>query len=587
MSRPQLTLGIAILACGSLILCAAAADPKKPAKSKGKPETTQPSDPTPVETAPKTEDSKSPDSKPLASDEQGPWEVTDRVELVYKEKLTIAGDKTLTAKVQIKNKSESDIAGKLVLVVDGSTIPGTKLHQPTGQFTETTPYVQITPAKRKLEAGDESPVKTLILNSETSFAELNEDLKKSPELVWRVFTMTKPEGFETDPPASHKAIPGKNYTWGEMRQTMSIQEKFTDELLSKHPGAIVGTATSENANGKPVILVYATRGGMSRQVPGSMEGVPVEVVVTGNITAGPTRSTVTLHEGKATAPLAPEPETVTNSTPSAQTVVKSQITPKATQSGPPTKRFTRPVPIGVSSINQTVGVCATGTLGCRCIDRTGRLFALSNNHVFANENAGVIGNPISQPGPLDVGCAIVATDVVATLYDFQKISFTNTTNLVNVMDAAIGLTNAGQVDYQTWTPGYGTPSRFPQESIYPGMLVQKCGRTSGYTKGKITSLNSTIVVAYDPGGARFQGCIAVESQLRIPTFGAAGDSGSLVVTQADRRPIGLLFAGGSITTFLCPISPILNRFKVGVDDGTGSAPVLGSGRMGTAVGPLK
>ena len=53
------------------------------------------------------------------------------------------------------------------------------------------------PAKRKLEAGDESPVKTLILNSETSFAEVEEDLKKSPELIWRVFTMTKPEGFFT------------------------------------------------------------------------------------------------------------------------------------------------------------------------------------------------------------------------------------------------------------------------------------------------------------------------------------------------------------------------------------------------------
>ncbi len=155
------------------------------------------------------------------------------------------------------------------------------------------------------------------------------------------------------------------------------------------------------------------------------------------------------------------------------------------------------------------------------------------------------------------------------------------------MDAAIGKTTADKVDYQTWTPGYGTPSRYPQEAVYPGMLVQKCGRTTGYTKGKISSLNTSVIVGYDVGNARFQGCINIESQLRVPTFSAAGDSGSLVVTQADRRPVGLLFAGGSVTTIICPISPILNRLKVGVDDGTGATPVLGSGRMGVAVGPPK
>ncbi len=580
MSRQQLAFGFALLVCGTFILCATAADPPKSSKSKK--ESPQKAEPTPVDSDSQDNgNKKGGTAKAAASDDQGPWEVTDRVELIYKEQLAVSGEKTLTAKVQLKNKSESDIAGKLVLVIDGSTIPGTRLHQPTGKFTEETPYVQITPAKRKLEVGDESPVKTLILQSETPLAELEEDVKKAPELHWRAFTMTRPEGFETELAADEAQVPGKNYNWGEMRRVMSIQEKYTEELLTKFPGDIVGTATSENEDGQPVVLVYASRGGMSRKVPGNLDGVPAEVVVTGHITAGPTLSKVTFQEGKAVNPLIPEQESAAASKTQSQATTKAS--PQATQAGPPTKRFSRPVPIGVSSINQIVDVCATGTMGCRCIARDGQLYALSNNHVFALENTGVVGQPIGQPGPLDISCVVNAADVIATLYDFQPISFTKT----NVMDAAIGKTTAALVDYQTWTPGYGAPSRFPQENIYPGLLIQKCGRTTGFTKGKINAVNSLIVVGYDTAGAQFSGCIAYQSQFRIPTFSAGGDSGSLVVTQADRRPIGLHFAGGGFTGFSNPISPILNRFKVGVDDGTGSPPVLGSGRMGTAVGPVK
>lgn len=584
MSRQKLAFGFALLACGTLILCATAADPKKPTKP-GK-AAAQKSMPSPAGSSSKDGDKKSEAAKPSASDDQGPWEVTDRVELIYQEKLTISGDKTLTAKIQVKNKSESDLAGKLVLVIDGSTIPGTKLNQPSGQFTEATPYLLITPAKRKLESGDESPAKTLVLNTENSLVELTEEEKKDPELRWRLFTTTRPDGFDTEPPAADAQVPGKSYTWGEMQQVMTVQEKFTDELLAKFPGDIAGTATAENADGKPVIQILATRGGMSRKVPGSLEGIPVEVIVTGHIKAGPTLSGVTYDNGKGQIAPIPDPGPTDEKTPSSQAGTKA-VSPRATQVGPPTKRFTRPVPIGVSSINQTLTICATGTLGCRCIGFDKTLYALSNNHVYANENAAVIGNPLCQPGPLDSSCASTAEDIIGTLTDFQVVSFVGTTNKLNQMDAALGKTTADKVDYQTWTPGYGAPSRYPLEAIYPGLLVQKCGRTTGYTKGKITSMNSSVVVGYDVGPARFQGCINIETQLRLPPFSAGGDSGSLVVTQADRRPVGLLFAGSTVTTTICPISPILNRFKVGVDDGTGSTPVLGSGRMGVAIGPPK
>ena len=607
MSRPRITLGIAILACCSLILCAVAADPKKPTSkktipAKGSQSPVEQTEPTPVDVVAHADE-----AEPVAEEDRGPWEVTHKVELVFKDKLAAAGEKTLAAKVQLKNTSETEIPGKLVLVIDGSSIEGTKLHAPQGQFTETTPYLQMLPAKRVLDVGDETPVKTLILTS----AEPTKDMNlEAASLRWRAFTLTKPADLDNSPPEDKVQVPGKGYTWGEMRRVMAIQNSATMGLVEKHNGAILGTGTSEDANGALVIRVYAAQGGMSRRLPGSIDGVPVELTVTGTIKGGPALSRVTLNDGKAEVPAdtepsplptpepVPEPGTVID--PAADTALPSSASTAsslvasplaAPQIGPPTRRFTRPVPIGVSAINQN-DVCASGTLGCRCIDRNGNAYILSNNHVLAMQNGGIVGNPICQPSRGDVGCAANAGDVIATLTDFQPIQYFRTvaaasTAAINIMDAAAALSPAGQVDVCTPSDGYGIPARTPQENLIVGMGVQKYGRTTGFTKGKIYSLNVEAIVRYTPGFARFRNTIDIQTQFRSPGFGAPGDSGSLVVTLADKRPVGILFAGGGYDTFLNPISPVLHRLKMGVDDGTGAPPILGSGRMGSASGPVK
>ena len=582
MSRPQITLGVAVLSCGLLIISAFAADPQKPSKSNPAP--VEKAEPTPV-------DESEPVPEAIVEEDRGPWEVTDRVELVFKEPIAVAGDKTLSARVLLKNKSETDIPGKLVLVVDGSSIEGAVLHAPQGQFTETTPYLQMLPVKRVLDAGKETPVKSLILTTTESTAEMKLD---SASLRWRAFTLTQPADLNNDPPADEKQVPGKGYTWGEMRRVMGIQGQATVALIEKHNGAILGTGTSEDANGNLVIRVYAAQGGMSRKLPGSIDGVPVELTVTGTIKGGPAWSRVTIDNGKAVLPVSPEPDT--SATPAAlgatpNLATAAVATPRAAQIGPPTRRFTRPVPIGVSALNQ-LDVCASGTLGCRCIGRDGRLYALSNNHVFAAQNAGAVGDPICQPSRGDIVCLTIPADVIATLFDFQRIQyFTPITAVatapVNTMDAAVALTPLGMVDVCTPIEAYGIPARSPQENLFVGMGVQKQGRTSGFTKGKVFSINVEVAVGYTPGFARFRNCIDIQTQFRTPSFGSPGDSGSLVVSLADRRPVGILFAGGGFDTFLNPISPVLHRFKVGVDDGTGALPMLGSGRMGSASGPVK
>lgn len=585
MSRPQITLSVAVFSCGLLIISAFAADPKKPSKSNPAP--VENAEPTPVD-----EPATVPEPEAIVEEDRGPWEVTDRVELVFKEQIAAAGDKTLSARVLLKNKSDTDIPGKLVLVVDGSSIEGATLHEPQGQFTETTPYLQMLPVKRILDAGKETPVKSLILTSAESTADM--DLA-SASLRWRAFTLTKPGDLDIEPPADEKKVPGKDYTWGTMRKVMDIQSRATVGLVEKHDGAILGTGTSEDANGNLVIRVYAAQGGMSRKLPGSIEGIPVELTVTGTIKAGPAYSRVTVNDGISGLPPAPEPETTTEpGIPTAQLNSSSARNASllASQIGPPTRRFNRPVPIGVSGINQT-DVCASGTLGCRCVASDGKVYILSNNHVLAKLNAGVVGQAIGQPSKGDKACVISALDVVGTLSDFQVYQFYTDRKLfstapINTMDAAVALCTSLNVDTATPTEGYGTPSRQPQENLFVGMAVQKYGRTTSLTKGKVYALNveANITVTANKF-ARFRYCIDVQSLTRTPAFSAGGDSGSLVVTQADRRPIGILFAGGGYDTFVNPISPVLTRFKVGIDDGTGAAPVLGSGRTGTAIGPVK
>jgi len=76
-------------------------------------------------------------------------------------------------------------------------------------------------------------------------------------------------------------------------------------------------------------------------------------------------------------------------------------------------------------------------------------------------------------------------------------------------------------------------------------------------------------VDYRTGTARFAGQIVITGSGEL--FSAGGDSGSLIVSKglllADRRPVGLLFAGSSVTTIANPIELVLDRFGVRVDGG--------------------
>jgi hypothetical protein len=219
----------------------------------------------------------------------------------------------------------------------------------------------------------------------------------------------------------------------------------------------------------------------------------------------------------------------------------------------------RPAPGGVS-----IGNCTrvmAGTLGC-LVRRGTQLFILSNNHVMALVNTSPLGVGIPQPGRLDGG--VCNNDVIARLTQFIPIDFT--AGQCNFVDAAIAQTSRTLVDRRLLRPGgVRQPIAPPPLNPVLNQLVQKSGRTTQYTRGIIDAVNVTVNVSYAPlgGVARFCRQFRVRG---IPggDFSRPGDSGALVTTFPQNRPVGLLFAGGTGVTFCNPIIPVLNALGVAI-----------------------
>ncbi len=221
------------------------------------------------------------------------------------------------------------------------------------------------------------------------------------------------------------------------------------------------------------------------------------------------------------------------------------------------KQKHRPAPGGVSISN--CNEVAAGTLGCWVESEEGPCI-LSNNHVMAMSNDGSPGDPIAQPGRLDRG--VCPNDAIAKLLNWVKIDFSGGTNEV---DAAI----ASAIDPKYVDPRILRRRRRLEKLADPhskatiGMKVQKSGRTTGWTHGAVDLVATTVNVSYGTHGvARFDNQFRVFA--RKGFFSQPGDSGSLVTTDKENYPVGLLFAGGGGFTFCNDIGRVLTALNVGI-----------------------
>ena len=188
----------------------------------------------------------------------------------------------------------------------------------------------------------------------------------------------------------------------------------------------------------------------------------------------------------------------------------------------------------------TAGTIATGVVDRGALPGIpSKYYLLSNNHVLANSNAASLGDPILQPGPADGGT--FPADVIGRLARFVPIRFGGPDNFV---DAAIAEVPFHQLSREIF--GIGHPAK-QIAGVAVNQIVQKTGRTTNYTQGRVQVLNATVNVNY--GGGRVARFVR---QIVTTAMSAGGDSGSLVL-DLDDRPIGLLFAGSSVATILNPI----------------------------------
>ncbi len=309
-----------------------------------------------------------------------------------------------------------------------------------------------------------------------------------------------------------------------LARALAVQEAHTDALLAR--AGVVGTAVGASEDGRSAaVLVLVEHGGVAG-IPPSLDGVPARVVVTGRLEA------LYRLAGQEGAAATTEPALTT------------------------TSRWPRPVPIGVSTGHPSI---TAGTIGARVTKADGSVYALSNNHVYANENRASAGDAVIQPGRYDGGTS--PADDMGTLAAFVPIVFSTAAS--NTVDAAIALSSTSSLGRSTPPGGYGTPKA---AMVAPGinMAVQKYGRTTGLTKGKIIGINATVNIGYDSGVARFVQQIIVQPG----AFSRGGDSGSLIVARGgvnDRRPVGLLYAGSATVTIANPISAVLSALGVTID----------------------
>jgi len=241
----------------------------------------------------------------------------------------------------------------------------------------------------------------------------------------------------------------------------------------------------------------------------------------------------------------------------------------------------RPVPGGCSAGHYAI---SAGTIGC-WVKKGDELYALSNNHVFANSNDAKIGDDILQPGPHDDG--IRPDDVFATLDDFiplhfndelSSCKFSNATAKTlnktwkatgrktrfqavvpqadfNLVDAAIAKPTAYQHVDETIL-GLGPPTGVAEGLL--GVTVKKHGRTTGLTTGVISQVDVVSQVMYDNQIAVFEDQLIVTGQ---ESFSAGGDSGSAVL-DPNLALVGLLFAGSSTVTIVNRIQNVFSLLGV-------------------------
>ena len=332
-----------------------------------------------------------------------------------------------------------------------------------------------------------------------------------------------------------------------VKAVMAVQKDLTPDMM-KLPG-VLGTAVGLDDSGETALVIYVdqdspSRAEIVRGLPPQIRGIGVKVELTDKFRA---------FAGK------PGGGGVSH-----------------------TAKQTLPIQLGTSGGWRTDlanGYCCGGTLGSLIQVGTTK-YILSNYHVFESDifaggnGVATTGDPIIQPGLIDVGCNALTAQNVATLVTLSALPENNVDcSVAQVVDGAVR-TDGAILEIGTLS------SQTVGASI--NQAVKKSGRTTKLTRSTVSGLNATISVAYEnecAGGAAFTktftGQIVIAN--RRSQFLAGGDSGSLMVEDVTTNPrsVGLLYAGSSTSAIANPIGEVLT-FISGSGKLGGTATMVGN-----------
>ncbi len=314
-----------------------------------------------------------------------------------------------------------------------------------------------------------------------------------------------------------------------VQAVIAVQSEVTPDLMQQPE--ILGTAVGVDANGTLALTVYVDRdaasaGEVIRNLPRGFRGVGVQIHLTDKFHAMRGNPHGSSHTAKQTPP----------------------------------------IQLGTSggwSKDLANGYCCGGTLGS-LVSISGVQYVLSNYHVFesdivsgGNNTVATNGDPITQPGLIDVNCNVAGAQTVGTLLKRNSLPGSN-------VDCSTARVVSGMVRTDGAILEIGTISHLTVGASL-NQAVKKSGRTTGLSRSAVSGLNATVSVAYDnecAGGAAFTKTFT--GQIVIANSGSkflnSGDSGSLMVEDVTTNPraVGLLFAGSSTSAIANPIGQVLS-----------------------------
>jgi hypothetical protein len=309
----------------------------------------------------------------------------------------------------------------------------------------------------------------------------------------------------------------------EAKAVMAVQRSVTADLMQVP--AILGTAVGLDDAGRAALVIYVDKDSQAMEqvvgaIPSEMGHVPVKVELTERFVA------YAAHTSKQSPP----------------------------------------IQLGTSggwSYDLANGYCCGGTLGS-LVQANGVQYIMSNYHVFESDivpgGNGIIaqdGDPIIQPGLIDVNCNASGAQVVGALHKVNSLPTSN-------VDVSVAQVVSGMVSPTGAILEIGTISKNIVNAAL-NMKVKKSGRTTGLSSSTISGLNATVRVSYEnecAGGTAFTKTYTgqIVAANRGQKFLNSGDSGSLMVenVSANPRAVGLLYAGSSTSAIANPIGEVLN-----------------------------